>query len=104
MDAVKLDPNNYPAVWNEHRRLSILHDRCLERLMLELGVERVSELEAALLELRANSSADPHAARLYSEFLVLERDLAQAEEVFALASRLREASLTVDRDLVSIDC
>jgi hypothetical protein len=99
-----LDPNNYPAVWNEHRRLSLLHERCLESLMAEVGVDSASALEDALLELREANHYSQQARHLYSQLLSLEQELAKAEDAFAVATRIKEARETIDRDLISIEC
>jgi len=99
-----LDPGNYPAVWNEHKRLSILHDRALASLMEAMQCNSPSELEEALLELRAAKEPSYQCLTLYSQFLRLERELERTEEVFALATRLRLSKDALDSDLKALEC
>ena len=58
MKSSNIDPANYPAVWNEHRRVTILHDRCQDELMEALGYTSLSVLEEKLLLMRIRSIAD----------------------------------------------
>jgi len=99
-----LDPANYPAVWNEHKRLSMQYDKALSVLMEAMECGSPSELEEALLRLRAAKEPSLYCLTLYSQFLRLERELEKTEELFAIATRLRNTSKALDSDLHSMDC
>lgn len=99
-----LDPTNYPAVWNEHRRLLILHDRCLFEMMLALDCEEQSELEEAILAMRSQAIVNSHAMTLERKRIKLEQELTAAEDALALATKLRHAQHGMDKDFAVMEC